>query len=218
MPRIRLIAAAAAAVVLALSLQPALAQSSDDANPSRVTAAQPASAPMKLDNFMTTWKPVSVSRRAKKSRSKSARKSSQPAARQVAAKPAAADTASRQAAGAPAQNSEKTVETDGVAVTSFNDVNELDAAANTVAANQVPADQVQVVAFNEVNEIDLAAPPAPASATVAPPPPSVYAETTGQAVASEQPAPSDNSWIGKLLLAAGGTIALAGAARFFLVS
>ncbi len=55
------------------------------------------------------------------------------------------------------------------AVTSFNEVNELDAAALT--------DQVQVVAFNEVNEIDLAAP--------APP---VPAETVGQSVSPEQTA------------------------------
>lgn len=211
MPRIRFIAAAAAAIVLALSLQPASAQSSDDANANRVAAAQPASSPMKLDNFMKTWKPVSVSRRAKKSGSKSARRSSQPAARQVAAQPGAAETASVQAAGQSAQNPEKTIETDGVAVTSFNEVNELDAAANMAAAHQV-----QVVAFNEINEIDLAAPPAPKAAAASPPPVRVYAETTGQAMASESQAPADESWIAKLLLAAAGTIALAGAARFFL--
>jgi hypothetical protein len=34
----------------------------------------------------------------------------------------------------------------------------------------------------------------------------------GQSVSSEE-APADNSWIGKLLLAAAGTIALAGATR-----
>jgi hypothetical protein len=64
------------------------------------------------------------------------------------------------------------------------------------------ARQVQVVAFNEVNEVDLAAP--------APPAPD---ETVGQSVSAEQPA-ADTSWMGKLLLAVAGTIALAGATRF----
>jgi hypothetical protein len=85
--------------------------------------------------------------------------------------------------------------TDGVAVTSQNEVNELDALA----------DSVQVVAFNEVNEIDLAAPAAP-----------LIKETVGQATVAPAPAPADNSWVGKLLLAVGGTIALAGAARFLI--
>jgi hypothetical protein len=63
------------------------------------------------------------------------------------------------------------------------------------------APRIQVVAFNDVNEIDLAAPPAPPAA-----------ETVSQAV-SNNPEPADKSWIGKLLLAVAGTIALAGGAR-----
>ena len=33
---------------------------------------------------------------------------------------------------------------------------------------------------------------------------------------ADDPAPADNSWVGKLLLAAAGTIALAGAARLLM--
>jgi hypothetical protein len=89
----------------------------------------------------------------------------------------------------------KTTETDGVGVASFNQPNELDAAA----------DRIEVVAFDEVNEIDLVAP--------APP---VPAETVGQSVTSE-PEPADRSWIAKLLAAVAGSIAIAGATRFLVV-
>jgi hypothetical protein len=96
----------------------------------------------------------------------------------------------------------KPTETDGVAITSFNEVNELDAAADQV--QQAP--EVQVLAFNEINEIDQMTTPAP---------PPVPARTIWQAVSSDDQTPMDKSWIGKLLLAVAGTIALAGATRFF---
>jgi len=202
---IRLIAAAATATALALAVSPASARSCEDSDTACSSGAAQA-APMKLDQFMNTWKPVAVSKHTGKSKSarrRAAREAvaeskSKPAAKaeqtEAKAEPAAVETAPPAAAtpSAVAIGPEPAAETDGVAVTSFNQQNELDA----------KADQVQVMAFNEINELDLAAP--------APPPP---AETTGQSVAAE-PVGSDTSWIGKLLLAAAGTIALAGAARF----
>jgi hypothetical protein len=200
MRQIRTAVTAAAAITLAFALSPAAsARSCGDGE-----AACPATAaatvaqqenPMKLDNFMTTWKPVSTSRRAKRSKS-AKRLAAKQTARQQA--PAAAATAPEptpdvatvaDAVASPAQS----IETDGVAVTSFNEVNELDAAA----------DQIQVVASNDVNEIDLATP--------APP---VQAEAVAQSIRGDRTPAPDNSWIGKLLLAAAGTIALAGATRF----
>ncbi|MFL5094058.1 MAG: hypothetical protein ACJ8ES_02015, partial [Xanthobacteraceae bacterium] len=89
---------------------------------------------------------------------------------------------------------EPATQTDGVAVASFSEANDLDAAA----------DRVQIVAFNEINDIDLTAPPPPAPV-----------ETAGQSASPEQ-APASYSWIGKLLLAAAGTLALAGASRLLL--
>ena len=84
MPHIRLTASAgAAAVVLALALSPATARPCDHGDAGCVVSAQ--NEPMKLDNFIKTWKPVAkpapvaTSRTSKKS--KSARK---PAAKEVA--------------------------------------------------------------------------------------------------------------------------------------
>jgi hypothetical protein len=208
MPQIRIIAAATVALVFALSLQQAAARSDENAPapsaPPQAAATQTA-APVQLDNFMKTWKPV-ASKRVKKSKSKTAAK---PSPQQAATDPAPAEAAPAETVANPVvaptfafqtAASRPPAETDGVAVTSFDEINQLDAAANDAAVNQV-----QVVAFNEVNEIDLAAPPALAPAPV---------ETTGQAVSSQDPAPADRSWIGKLLLAAAGTIAIAGATRF----
>ena len=203
MPQIRIIAAATIAVVFALSLQQAAARSDENAPapgaPPQPAATQTAS-PVQLDNFMKTWKPVTASKRVKKSKSKTAAK---PAPQQTATDPAPAEAAPVETVANPVVAPKQEIETTGVAVTSFDEVNELDAAANDAIANPV-----QVVAFNEVNEIDLAAPPAPAPV-----------ETTGQAaVSSPDPAPADRSWIGKLLLAAAGTIAIAGATRFLVAA
>ena len=80
MKHIRIIAAAAAATVaLAFAFSSAAsARSCEDGEAACTSSAPqataPQAAPMKLDNFMTTWKPVSVSKRAKKS--KTARKHS----------------------------------------------------------------------------------------------------------------------------------------------
>jgi hypothetical protein len=206
MTYIRLIAAAATAIGVAFALSPASARSCNDGD-ACPTVAQ-AAAPMQLDNFMKTWKPVAVSKHKGKSKSARRRAAPEAAAEAKSKKPAAVESEVAQAKPEPAvteaappaepantlaATSEKTVETDGVAVTSFSQPNELDAAA----------DPIQVVAFNDINELDLAAPPPP-----------VPAETVGQSVASEEQMPADNSWIGKLLLAAAGTIAIAGATRF----
>jgi len=184
---IRLIAAASATAVFAFLLSPASARSCNDGDAACPAVAEQAN-PMKLDQFMEPGKPAVSSSRVKKAKTVRHR-----AVKRAAAKPAAAaaETAppANQAAPRQVASAENTAE--AVAVTSFNQPNELDAAA----------DQVQIVAFNEINEIDLAAPPPP-----------VPAETFGQAVAAPQPA-ADNSWIGKLLLAAAGTIAIAGATR-----
>jgi hypothetical protein len=206
MTYIRLIAAAATAIGVAFALSPASARSCNDGGDAACPTVAQEAAPMQLDNFMKTWKPVAVSKHKRKSKS-ARRRAAKEAVAEAKSKPAAvkseaaeakpepavAETAPpAEAANTLAASSEKTVETDGVAVTSFSQPNELDGAA----------DPIQVAAFNEINELDLAA---------APPP--VPAETVGQSVASEE-TPADNSWIAKLLLAAAGTIAIAGATRF----
>jgi hypothetical protein len=194
--------AAAVAAIFAFAAAPASAGPCDD---DRATCSQ--ASPMKLDTFMKTWKPVTASKQKKYRTSRSARSNRRHAVEQAAAKPAretqpaAAETRISAPTPEPAVTAAApatALETDGVAVTSFNAVNEIDAAA---------AGRVQIVAFNEVNEIDLAAPPAPPA-----PPPPAPVETVSQATAAE-PAADDNSWIGKLLLAAAGTLALAGATR-----
>ena len=211
MIKISVIAAAVAAAVLALAAAPASARCSDD-NPCANAA------PMNLDQFMKTWKPVGASTKKKYRTSRSARSTRRHTVEQAAAKPARetrparearqpveakVSAAAREPAQAPtvrmaAAEPAKPVETDGVAVTSFDAVNEIDAA--------IP-ERVQIVAFNEVNEIDLTAPPAPPA-----PKPSAPVETVSQAMAAT-PEADDLSWVGKLLLAAAGTLALAGAAR-----
>ena len=218
MIRICLIAASSAtALVLAFALSPALARSCNDDATTCGSGAEQAS-PMKLDAFMSTWKPAGASKTPRK-KSKTARvrrhgshhataesksKASATKAEVAAAKPepAAKETAPSAAETPPAvspakiaptrvASADETIVTGTVPVSSFSQANELDAAA----------DQVQVVPFNEINELDLAAPPRP-----------LPTETVGQSMAAEQPA-ADSSWIGKLLVAAAGTIALAGAAR-----
>jgi hypothetical protein len=198
MPHIRIMAAAATAVALAFALSPAVARSCDEGN-EPCTASQ--TNPMKLDQFMKTWKPVAAKRANVSKGAKKQKAAARPAAKQIAT-PAVAETTPpsetppSEAESTFAATPEKTIETDGVAITSFNDLNELDATA----------DQVQVVAFNEVNEIDLAAPPPHAPSS----------ETTGQSIVSPGETPADNSWIGKLLLAMAGTIAVVGTARLLI--
>ena len=205
MRTIGIIAAAAGVIALCFAYSPATAASCADDNGS-CNAAQ--NAPMKLDQFMSTWKPVATKKSAKKSKVVRTRSKKTAEPRVVKAAPPAETSPAPVAQTAPAPTlaagalapgmlagAPKDKLTDGVGLTSAEEVNEIDAVADTV----------QVVAFNVVNALDLAAPPAPPPAQ----------ETVGQAVTSHQ-TPADNSWIGKLLLAVAGTIALAGTARFLL--
>jgi hypothetical protein len=191
MAHVRLTAAAAAAAVLAFALSPATARPCNDGDGGCVASAQ--AEPVKLDHFMKTWKPAAKSPVAQSKKAKKSKSVKKPAVKEIASEPALAETAPPPAAiETPTAKPEPSIERDAVAVTPSNEVNEADGVAS----------QVQVVAFNEVNEIDLAAPAPPAPA-----------ETVGQSVSAQQPA-ADTSWMGKLLLAVAGTIALAGATRF----
>ena len=191
MQQICLTTAAAAAVVLAFALSPATARPCTDGDAGCVQSAQPN--PMKLDNFMKTWKPAAKSPVAKSNKGKKSKSVKKPAVKEIASQPAVAEPAPPPAPmQALAAKPRQPAEADAVGVTPSNEVNETEEVAN----------HIQVVAFNEVNEIDLAA-PAPAAS----------AETAGQSVSAPQPA-EDSSWMGKLLLAVAGTIALAGATRF----
>jgi hypothetical protein len=98
------------------------------------------------------------------------------------------------------------------------------------------AADVKIVAADEVNALDLAAGPVPAEtrtlAMVATPAPvAPAAETTGRAVsldslqrelshetAAQAPAPSDESWMRKMLLVLGGAFAAAAAAARLLLA
>ena len=196
---IRAMAAAAAAVVLICASSPVLAAPCDDDHAACSPSAEQ-SAPMKLDQFMQTWKPATIVKRAKRSKSaKRHRDVTQAAAKPAALKAApvteAATTRVEQPASPPRE--------EAVAAPSPSQVGEVVTSGSSTEANEMTqaAERVQVVAFDDVNEIDLAAP--------------VPVETVGQAV-SESQTPADNSWIGKLLLAAAGTMALAGATRLLL--
>jgi hypothetical protein len=203
MPHIRVIAAVAATIV-AFWMTPASARPCADADTGCSTKpAQPEAA--KLDDFMTTWKPVtaskrvshskraSVSKRVKKSRSARKRAGQETVSRQQPAQSEAVAEIAPQAETVAALTTapEASNDTDGVAV---------NVASAGTELNLAPDEPVQVVAFNDVNELDLAAPSPPAPA-----------ETVGQSTAPQ--APADNSWIAKLLLAVAGTIAAAGATR-----
>jgi hypothetical protein len=195
MPHFRWLAACVAmAIALGLAGSPALARCADGEAGCAGAAVQ--KAPMQLDDFMKTWKPVASGKRARKSRH--ARRAA-PAAAKPAAAVAAAPTAAEAVplppsppAAAFAAESPAPAETDGIAVVAFDEKNEIDAAL----------DDVQIVAAGEINQLDRALVPKP-----------VPTETVGQPVAGEPP-PSDAAWVGKLLLAVAGTIALVGAARF----
>jgi hypothetical protein len=101
-------------------------------------------------------------------------------------------------------------ETDGVALASADEFNELDAAA----------DQVQVVAANEVNELDLAADtPVPAQAAPAnqTPPAAENAAAMTAMASADQPAPR-SSWIAWMFVALGGMIAAGAAVLLFFIA
>jgi hypothetical protein len=193
MPNIPIVAAAAAIAVFAVI--------------STSTSASAQAAPLRLSQFMTPGGAPAAKHHAKThtgaSKPRLAAKSAprRTAVADVMPLPAAAVTP---VAAKKLHAPEGIVETDGVAITSADEVNEIDTAADTV----------QVVAANEVNDIDLAAD------TAAPATPSTTVATTAQAVAVET-APADRpatdpSWIGRVFLALGGVLAIASAARLLI--
>lgn len=92
----------------------------------------------------------------------------------------------------------RTIETNGVAVTSPDELNEIDALAG----------EVKVVAADELSEIDLASTPMAAA-------PDQSAQAL-QSLASADLPDKDIAWIGKLLLAFSGTIAAASVVRMLI--
>jgi len=194
LPNIRIMAAAAIAT-LAFTLTPASARTCNDG---ACTETNPG-APLRLNQFLNhdrADKPAITAHR-KSTAAKPAPESSAP----VEPPPEPAEQETDVAAdAAPVADSVKIIETDGVAVPSTEEVNEIDALA----------DQVKVVAANELNEIDLAADTPSAS----PRPPYQSKAFEAMAAADAPPAAAqDLSWIGKLLMAFGGSIAVAAAAR-----
>ncbi len=196
MANIRIVAAAAI-VALAFTLAPVSARTCDDS----ACAETNPGAPLHLDQFLKHERMAKPARTAHK--------------KSTAAKPAPESSAPVESPSEPAEqetdvaadaalvaNPVKTIETDGVAVTSTEELNEIDALA----------DKVKVVSADEVNEIDLTADTTSAS------PPSLSQEPKAlEAMASaDAPATQDLSWIGKLLAAFGGSIAVAAAARLLL--
>lgn len=166
--------------------------------PAPTSAQSGSGAPLALDQFTKphrTAKSVHAHRKTKKTTAVAKAvpepiPAPQPEAEApAAATPATAATSSEAATAAP-----KLSETDGIAVANPDDWNELDA----------QADDVKVVSGGELNEIDLTAgPPLPADA---------QAGNGLQSMASADN-PDDTSWIGKLLAAIGGTLAMVAAAR-----
>jgi hypothetical protein len=228
MPNIRLMAAATT-IIAALSFGSAPARACDAGAPGCIPApAAQSKTPLRLNQFLkrpaqpkaaATAQPstantsvVAVSKQPRKAKPRS-RVAAKEIFRPAAVSPAIASSATPTPAPAEplrmsdaAPPSAATPETDGVALASADEFNELDAAA----------DQVQVVAANEVNELDLAADtPLPTQAAPAnqTPPAAENAAMTAMASA-DQPAPR-SSWIAWMLVALGGMIAAGAAVLLF---
>lgn len=194
--------AAATAIIAALAFATAPARACDERfGPCKSVQPQAQAAPLSLSQFLKRSVQTTAAPAAAKPQARATKPRTRTAAK-PAARPAIADGFATPNAGpAPVLASEfpppssRGSETDGVAITSAEDLNELDAAADTV----------RIVAANEVNEIDLATesiPAPPQNATVA-----IHsAESSPQA-------PEEASWIGKVLAALGGVLAVASAAR-----
>jgi hypothetical protein len=214
MPTIR-IATAISAIVATLTLTTALATAAPASNCPAGAAdckassiAMPGS-PLSLNQFIKHPRPAKAA--ATTATTRSAQRAGKTGAR-VAARGASAMASARRPDSPPQETAGETTpqpvetaqepaesrETNGVAITSADQVNELDAAADTV----------QVVAANEVNELDLAADATPVS--------TVTADTATVQNAAPAPAPADNVWVGKLLAALGGLVAVASVARMLI--
>lgn len=202
MPSFRVIAAAAAALAAAIVFMQAPASARPcDPGEAACAEARPGT-PLRLNQFLKqkrAAKPAVVDEARNK-----------PPAAKADSGPAPAQPAENvtvesktDVAQAPASDSGpvRTVETDGVAITSADELNEIDA----LAAN------VQVVAANELNEIDLAAGTSGLNARAL-----ASMASADPSVASMADTPADRAWIGKLLAAFAGTIAVAAAARLLI--
>ncbi len=201
MPNIRFMVATATIIAaLTFPVAPASARFCD--GESACVETKPG-APLYLHQFLKkspTAKPVQGV--AKKSTVAKAPIESPPPAGQ----PSAAAMESRAevtAAAEPDGGPVRTIETDGIAIRSADELNEIDSLA----------DKVRVVAANELNEIDVAAPTAIAALNQ-------NAQALQSMVSADQPSadlpPKNIAWIGKLLLALSGTIAIAGVARLLI--
>ncbi len=192
MPVIRIIAAVATIVAtFSLTFPIASAAARPCGQGQAACAETKPGAPLRLNQFL---KPK---RAAKPAVTHEAQSSPAAAKADAESDPAPAQLESRaDVAQAPALDTGpvRTIETDGVAVTSADELNEIDALAGTV----------QIVAANELNEIDLAAPKPTLNAYALP------------AMASAGEPAVDTAWIGQLLAAFAGTIAVAAAARLLI--
>jgi hypothetical protein len=232
MSNIRL-TAAATTIIVALSFGSAPARACDAGAPgcTSASAAQPKT-PLRLNQFLKRPAPkaaaiaqtptantsvVAVSNQPRKARPRTrvaAKETSRPAAVAPAVTSSATPTPApaeplRMSDAAPPPAAAP--ETDGVALASADEFNELDAAA----------DQVQVVAANEVNELDLAADTPVEMAQAAPtnqtPSAAENAAAMTAMASADQPAPR-SSWIAWMFVALGGMIAAGAAVLLFFVA
>jgi ribonuclease E len=234
MPNIRLMAAATT-IIAALSFGSAPARACDAGAPgcTSASAAQPKT-PLRLNQFLkrpaqpkaasiaqTSAPTAHTSVVAASKRARNAKTRTRVAAKEVSSPAAVSPPVTSFATPTPAPAEllrmsdaapppAAAPETDGVALASADEFNELDAAA----------DQVQVVAANEVNELDLAADtPVPAQAAPAnqTPPAAENAAAMTAMASADQPAPR-SSWVAWMFVALGGMIAAGAAVLLFFVA
>jgi hypothetical protein len=236
MSNIRLMAAATT-IIAAFSFGGAPARACDAGAPgcTSASAAQPKT-PLRLNQFLkrpaqpkataaaksssvnpstANTSVVAVSNQPRKAKPRT-RVAAKEVSRPAAVSPAASSATPTPAPAEPLRMSDAAPvpaaapETDGVALASADEFNELDAAA----------DQVQVVAANEVNELDLAADtpvPAQAAPTNQTPPAAENTAAMTAMASADQPAPR-SSWIAWMFVALGGMIAAGAAVLLFFVA
>jgi hypothetical protein len=192
---IRIITAAASIIaVLTFALVPASAAPCEGNG--ACAAANPGS-PLRLNQFMKNKRPAKTVQNSPK---KPTAARAMPAAisedRQVEDPAEAPDAVAE--VFEPESGPVRTIETNGVTVTSSDELNEIDTLAG----------DVKLVGAEELNEIDLASnimPIGPMQQT-----------TALDSMASDGAPTVDRSWIGKVLAAFGGILAVAGAARLLI--
>ncbi len=197
------IMAAAATIITALTFAPASARPCDDNNgPCNSVEEKPQADPLSLSPFVTPEDQATVKPRRykKKLLPRATAKQSKPPVTDTIAQPNPSTLpapASKLAPRPPAAS-----ETDGVAIASVENINELDAAA----------DLVLIVAANELNEIDLAAD----ATLVAAQNETMTTTATAETAALADHPSGDASWIGRIFVALGGMLAAASVARLFI--